>query len=90
MFNCVKNCIGRYSEDVKRISDDYIGNWGFSSGSAVKNPSAMQATQVQSLAWGDRLKKDMATHSSTVTWRSHGQRRPSGCSPWGRKRVRLN
>ena len=35
----------------------------------VKNPPAMQETQVQSLGWEDPLKKGMATHSSILTWR---------------------
>ena len=25
----------------------------------------------------------MATHSSTLAWKSHGQRSLVGCSPWG-------
>ena len=32
----------------------------------VKNPSAMQETQVQSLDWEDAWKKEMATHSSIL------------------------
>ena len=35
----------------------------------VKNPSAKQETQVQSLGWEDPLKKEMATHSSILAWR---------------------
>ena len=41
----------------------------------VKNLSAMQETQVQSLGWEDFLKKGMATHSSIPAWRI----------PWGHK-----
>ena len=29
------------------------------------------------------LEKAMAPHSSTLAWRSHGQRSLVGCSPWG-------
>ena len=29
--------------------------------------------------------KAMATHSSTLAWKSHGQRSLVGCSPWGHK-----
>ena len=32
----------------------------------VKNPLAMQETQVQSLGWEDDLEKEMATHSSIL------------------------
>ena len=35
----------------------------------VKNPSAMQETQVRSLGWGEPLKKGVATHSSILAWR---------------------
>ena len=37
---------------------------GFSSGSAVKNPPAMQEAEVWSLGREDALEKEMATHSS--------------------------
>ena len=50
----------------------------------VKNLSAMQETRVQSLGQEDPLEKGMATHSSILAWRSHGQRSLVGCSPWGR------
>ena len=35
----------------------------------VKNPPAVQKTQVQSLGWQDSLGTDMATHSSIPAWR---------------------
>ena len=35
----------------------------------VKNPSAMQETQVQSLGREDPLEKEMATHSSILAWK---------------------
>ena len=44
-----------------RVTADILG---FLSGSVVKNPPAMQETQVQSLGWEDPLEKEMATHSS--------------------------
>ena len=34
----------------------------------VKNPPAMQETWVQFLSWEDPLEKEMATHSSILTW----------------------
>ena len=43
---------------------------GFPGGSVVKNPPAMQETQVPSLGGGgDPLEDGMATHSSILTWR---------------------
>ena len=38
----------------------------------VKNLSAMQETQVQSLSWDDPLEKGMDTHSSILVWRTPG------------------
>ena len=35
----------------------------------VKELTAMQETQVQSLGWEDALEKGMATHSSFLTWK---------------------
>ena len=35
----------------------------------VKNPPAVQETQVQSLCWEDPLEDGMATHSSILAWR---------------------
>ena len=37
---------------------------GFSSGSEVKNPPAMQETRIQPLSQENLLEKGMATHSS--------------------------
>jgi len=42
----------------------------------VKNPLAMQETQVQSLGWEDPLEKRMATHSSILAWRIPCTERP--------------
>ena len=41
----------------------------FPSGSTVKNPSAVQETQVRSLGWEDPLGKEMATLSNILAWR---------------------
>ena len=35
----------------------------------VKRLRAMWETRVQSMGWEDPLKKEMATHSSTLTWK---------------------
>ena len=40
----------------------------------VKNPPAMQETQVQSLDWEDPLEKGMATTLVFLSGESHGQR----------------
>ena len=47
----------------------------------VKSLPAMQETWVQSLGQEDPLEKAMATHSSTLAWKSHGRRSLGGyCS----------
>ena len=35
----------------------------------VKNLSAVQETQVQSLGWEDPLEKGLVTHSSILAWK---------------------
>ena len=47
----------------------------------------MQETQVRSLGRDDPLEKEMATHSSTLAWKSHGLRNLVGYSPWGCKEL---
>ena len=54
---------------------------GFSGGSVVKNPPAVQEAWVLSLGQEDPLEKEMSTHSSTVPWRVP-QRSLRGYSPW--------
>ena len=51
----------------------------------VKNPPAMQETQVQSLGGEDPLEKGMATHSNILAWKIQGQRSLAGYSRWGYK-----
>ena len=53
----------------------------------VKNLPAVQETWVWSTDWKDPLEKEMATHSSILAWKSHGQKRLVGCSPWGHKEL---
>ena len=42
----------------------------------VKNPPAMQETQVQSLGQEDPLEEEMATHSSILAWRTTWSEKP--------------
>ena len=44
----------------------------------VKNPPAMQESQVRSLGGEDPLKKEMATHSSILAWRIPWTEEPGG------------
>ena len=55
-------------------------------GPAVKNLSAMQETQVQSLGWEVPPEEGMASHSSILAWRIPWTEKSAGLySPWGRK-----
>ena len=44
----------------------------------IKNPPAMQGTQVQSQGWEDPLEKEMAIHSSSLAWRAPWTEEPGG------------
>ena len=55
------------------------------SGSVGKNPPAKQEMRVQSLGWENPLEKEMATHSSILTWEI--PRSLVGFSPWDHKGV---
>ena len=54
----------------------------------VKNLPEVQETWVQSLGWEDPLEKGMATHSSTLAWRSPWTEDPGGLLSMGWQRVR--
>ena len=54
----------------------------------VKNLTAMQETQVQSLGWEDPLEKGMATHSSILAWRIPRTEEPGGLQFVGSQRIR--
>ena len=49
-----------------KIMKQYL--WTSLMAQSVKNPCAMQETQVQSLCQEDSLEKEMATHSSILAW----------------------
>ena len=47
----------------------------------VENPLANAGEVSLILSWEDPLEKEMATHSSILPGKSHGQRNLTGCSP---------
>ena len=49
----------------------------------VKNLTAVQETQVQSLVWENPLEKKMATRSSILAWRIPWTEEPGGLQPMG-------
>ena len=61
---------------------------GFPGGSVVRNLPAMWETQVRFLGWEDPLDKEMATHSSILTWRIPWTEESGRLQSMGSKRVR--
>ena len=57
------------SEKESLVNLLYSALRDFPGGSVVKNPPAMQETQVQSLNVKDALEEGIATHSSILAWR---------------------
>ena len=57
---------------------------------AVKNPLAVQETQVSSLGQEDLLEEEMAIHSSILAWRIPGTEEPGGLQSTGSQRVGYN
>ena len=54
----------------------------------VKNLPALQETQVRSLGWEDPLEKEMATHSSTLAWKTPWTEEPGRLQSMVSQRVR--
>ena len=57
---------------------------------SVKNPAAMQETQVRSLGREDPLKEEIATHSGILAWRIPGTEEADRLQSMGSQRVRHN
>ena len=56
----------------------------------VRNPPAVQKTQVQSLGQENPLEKGLATHSSIPAWRIPWTEEPGGLQSMESQRVRQN
>ena len=56
----------------------------------IKRLPAVRETQVQSLDWEELLEKEMATHSSTLAWKSPWTEEPGGLQSIGSQRVGLD
>ena len=61
---------------------DFNNSMGFPGGSKVKNPPANAGSISR---WRRSPGVEMATHSSILAGKFHGQRSLVGYSPWGRK-----
>ena len=49
----------------------------------VKNPPAMQETQLRFLGWENPLEEEMATHSSILAWEIPWTEEPAGLTVHG-------
>ena len=56
---------------------------GFPGGSVVKNPPAVQETQVRLLGENYPLEKEMATYSSILAWEIPWTEEPGGLQSMG-------
>ena len=57
--------------------------WASLVAQTVKNPPAVQETQVQSLGWEDLLEKGMVTNYSILAWRIPWTEEPGGLQSMG-------
>ena len=53
----------------------------------IKNLTAMQKTEVQSLVWESPLENGMAIHSSILAWRIPWAEEPGGLQTMGSPRI---
>ena len=53
----------------------------------AKNLSAMHETWVRPLGWEDPQEKEMATHSSILTWRTPWTEEPGGLQSVDHKKL---
>ena len=76
-----------WSSRSSRENRNYISNynkvWTSLVSQMAKTSAYMWETRVRSLNWEDSLEKEMATHSSTLAWKSPWMEEPGG--PWGHK-----
>ena len=62
--------------------------WNFPGDSGVKNlPAKHVQREFDLLSWEDPLEKEMATPSSILAGKSHGQQSLAGYKPWGCKKL---
>ena len=53
----------------------------------IEHLPTMRETQVQSLGWEDPLRKEMATHSSTLAWKIPWTEKPGRLQSMGSQRI---
>ena len=58
-------------------------------GTVLKNPPAIQETQVQFLGGGDPQEKEIATHSSILAWEISWTEEPGGLQSMGSQKSQI-
>ena len=71
--------------NILSFLSNFFSYWASLVAQIVKNLPAMQETWALSLGREYPLEKGMATHSSILAWKSHGQRSLAGPNPWNCK-----
>ena len=85
-----KACLSLSSAPAPSLFLLTVPLWGFPGGSVVRNPLAIQETQVQSLGWEDPLQKEITTYCSILAWKNPRKEEPGGLLSTGLQRVRYN
>ena len=75
-------------EAIVNIAHVYIRSGASLVEQMVKNLASMWETWVRSLGWEDPLEKEMATHSSILTWRIPWTEEPGGLQSMGLQQLR--
>ena len=68
LFKKIRDTKGIFHVKMGSIKDRNDMDQDFPVSQTVKNLPAMEETRVQSLGWEDPLEKEIATHSSILTW----------------------
>ena len=85
VYTLLLQSYGEHCCTVLVLKSNLWGLQGFSDGSDSKE-SACNMEDLGSIpGFEDFLEKEIATHSSIITWRIHGQRSLVGYSLWGHK-----
>ena len=85
----ISSCSGQFSELAMSTTMSWVRFFGGASlvAQRVKRLPAMQETWVRSPGQEDPLKKEMATHSSTLAWKIPWTEKPGRLQSMGSQRV---
>ena len=81
-------CMTKFTTKKKSAIRDKVIGKKWMVAQTIKRLLTMQETQVQSLAWEDPLKEEMATHSSILAWKIPRTEECGRLQSMGSQRVR--